>query len=167
MSCLIWPRRTRADPDTERYALFDAVVAAAGDRLRERTRRPHSRRPSLGRQAHAAAVAASSALRRARARADRRHVPQHRSRPLPSSGGDARRPSPRRLRRSPCSSAGSTRTTSPRTSPKPATTTKNWPARWRPSPAAIRSSSSRPCATWTKAAAVGIRAPCRRGFEKP
>ena len=30
MSCLIWPRRPRADPDTERYALFDAVVALLG-----------------------------------------------------------------------------------------------------------------------------------------
>ncbi len=87
----------RADPDTERYALFDAVVAVLGSRLGQRTGRADSRRPALGRQAHAAPAASSPALRRARPRANRRHLPQHRSRPLPSSWRDARRSPPRRL----------------------------------------------------------------------
>ena len=54
---------TRADPDTERYALFDAVVAVLEVASDERAGRADSRRSSLGSQANAAPVAASAALR--------------------------------------------------------------------------------------------------------
>ncbi len=68
---------TRADPDTERYALFDAVVALLEMASSGSAGCPSTRRPALGGQANAAPVAASAALRRPRARADRRHLPQH------------------------------------------------------------------------------------------
>jgi class 3 adenylate cyclase len=90
----------RADPDAERYALFDAVIGLLGIA-------PSAPVVLILDDLHWAAKPTRCCCcgifcaSRACACADRRHVPQHRSRPAHSSGGDARRPSPRRLRPSP------------------------------------------------------------------
>ena len=99
-SCPTSPRR-RAPTRTPNAMHCSTQSLRCWSRLGKRAGRSDTRRPALGGQATLLSVAPSAALRRARARADRRHLPQHRSRPLPSACGDARRSSPRRLGQSP------------------------------------------------------------------
>ena len=98
------------------HALFDAVVALlgiasasapVGAGSRRSTWRP-SPPPSLRHLLRSESTPC----------ADRRDVPQHRPRPLPPLGGDAADLHRDELRESPSSSTGSTRTTSPPTSPR-------------------------------------------------
>ncbi len=78
-------------------------------RLGERARRADPRRPALGGQAHAAAAAASVALRRTGPCTDPWHVPQHRPRPLSPVGRDAWPTCTATAPRAASSSAASTR----------------------------------------------------------
>ncbi len=57
-----------ADPETERYRLFDAVTSFLGSIVGAAPRRARARRPALGREADAAAPAASDARRVVRTR---------------------------------------------------------------------------------------------------
>ena len=91
---------TQADPDTGAVRALRRARAPDGDGVGRGADRARTRRPPMGGQAHAPDAAPRPAHRRRGEGADRRHLPQHRSRPHPSAGRDARRPAPRRIRRS-------------------------------------------------------------------
>ena len=130
----------RADPDTERLALFDAVT--------QLLRAASSEAPVLLvlDDLHWAGKTTLSLLRHLLrgaeddAAARRRHLPRHRARAHPPAGRDARRPPPRRRRRSHHARRARRRPTSPPTSRRSATPTAPSGASWPRSPRATRSS---------------------------
>ena len=88
----------RADPETERFRLFEAVAALAESGNARAARAARTRRPALGRRPDAAAAAPPDPHRAPAAAAHPRHVPRNRARSRPSAGAAARRPAARRER---------------------------------------------------------------------
>ena len=84
----------RADPESERLALFDAVTTAAARRGGGGADPPRPRRPALGRQDDAVAAPARPARQRGHAAARRRDLPGHGAGAQPPARRHARRPPP-------------------------------------------------------------------------